>query len=769
MVKYEYFLQHHMEANMIEKLKKLSRFKTKQLFFSNLKWTNQIFVILFLFILILALSACSSSPSGDQDGFTPVATRMPSSTPSLTFTPTTTSTATPTQTPTSTPTLRIPVLENTPLPQPAVTISAGNINQVQPLAVWGQGGFNSPVFSLDKSLVAFAESAGAVVFDTKTLVQKLRVITGYTASSVAISQDNSLLAVGTVSGDIEIFRMIDGTQIGHFIKDSFPVKWVGFGPDRLMVYQYVILQDDWVNTLTVWDTSTGAEVFSINADEEANNTYFYDPITSPDGSLLVWANNLISTINGNNIFMFEGRGNAFSDDGSLLVIFNDKNQIFVHSTVDGSVVQSLKGKFVSLTPDNLQILAVTGEGRIGLFDIDQPGTLRQSFAGYPFPASNCKNCGIGHKQHGLISPDGQNLVLAERFLQIYETQNAILIYDLESGLLERNIPLLIGVNGFYSQFGGYKDFLSPMEMVFLDGGKTMLTIESTQGGDHPVMMRKWDFSTGELLASLDLYTYIYDFSGLAFSPDNLQIYVTRNSLNENTYTIDKIDLKTGDTLQSLPTSFYSPIKGIQIFNNGKMLLANNVYGSSTITDVEKGELSLNDLNQKGLNCTTRPDQVEAPAAISADDKLMACYTPGPNFNEKIEVINIADQKEIAQITWRASGFSGIRDVDFSPDGQLLAVGLDLGKSFVIDIKSGNTIYNFLSGVSNLAFSPDSSILVVNTFYDGYFFYDSRTGEILRTIVSTNFGRNGRAGISFSPDGKWMVTGGNAGITFWGIR
>ncbi len=110
-------------------------------------------------------------------------------------------------------------------------------------------------------------------------------------------------------------------------------------------------------------------------------------------------------------------------------------------------------------------------------------------------------------------------------------------------------------------------------------------------------------------------------------------------------------------------------------------------------------------------------------------------------------------------------FSGTMDVAFSPDGtRLVSAGTD-GVVKIWDARTGDELHAFTeptSGVLNLDYSPDGRLIAASTYRDdsSVYVWDAATGE-QRYVLR---GHEGDVwGLAFSPDGSRLVSGSEFGI------
>lgn len=109
-------------------------------------------------------------------------------------------------------------------------------------------------------------------------------------------------------------------------------------------------------------------------------------------------------------------------------------------------------------------------------------------------------------------------------------------------------------------------------------------------------------------------------------------------------------------------------------------------------------------------------------------------------------------------------------VTFSPDGSLLATGLQNGKIFVWDAIKGEHIYaldKHTDVVYSVSFSPDGTKLASGSADGSICIWDVKTGELAQ--ISEGYKTRIRS-IAFSPDGEKLVLGGDdRAIRLWNIQ
>lgn len=116
---------------------------------------------------------------------------------------------------------------------------------------------------------------------------------------------------------------------------------------------------------------------------------------------------------------------------------------------------------------------------------------------------------------------------------------------------------------------------------------------------------------------------------------------------------------------------------------------------------------------------------------------------------------------------------GDRAVEFSPDGQTLAVATSIGVS-LYNVKTtseiGRLTGSTVGGVHDVAFSPDGAILA-STGVGLIELWDVKTQKNIATLIEYNRRvRSGISAIAFSPDGRTIASGDQEGrIKLWDVE
>lgn len=109
-------------------------------------------------------------------------------------------------------------------------------------------------------------------------------------------------------------------------------------------------------------------------------------------------------------------------------------------------------------------------------------------------------------------------------------------------------------------------------------------------------------------------------------------------------------------------------------------------------------------------------------------------------------------------------------VTFSRDGKRLAVGGELGETYVLDVGTYQSIGHFFTQtekVHDVAFSPDDKLIATAGATGAIRLWDVSTGRVVGSPLAGHTGQVNK--VVFSPDGKRLATGGNdRTVRLWSI-
>jgi WD40 repeat protein len=322
-----------------------------------------------------------------------------------------------------------------------------------------------------------------------------------------------------------------------------------------------------------------------------------------------------------------------------------------------------------------------------------------------------------------FSPDGKRLASG--------VSKRITLWDTETWKCARTLEEPHGASSVcFSPDGKYlvSDTCWGDDTIRLFDSQTGSCLGTLQGGEYCVFspngqylavlqryaIHLWDTLTWEQLWTIEAHKAVDDFSPIAFSPD------------------------------------------------GKRLASGGVDNILRLWDVEAGECLLSvELNLRSLTSL----------AFSPDGRyLLLGHYSDPSVLLLLDSETGQPLKSIALPQW-----SSVRSVAFSPDGRFFAVcGREGNKPVARVWEMRNWIYRgHLQGqekeynFSAIAFSPDGQCLACGSDIGTVTLWNIMTNEHSHPAISP---REGRVRcLAFSPDGKELVSGGAYQLRFWNAK
>ena len=128
----------------------------------------------------------------------------------------------------------------------------------------------------------------------------------------------------------------------------------------------------------------------------------------------------------------------------------------------------------------------------------------------------------------------------------------------------------------------------------------------------------------------------------------------------------------------------------------------------------------------------------------------------------LQWFDVSTFKEIGSLQL---GLEGIYTLAFSPDSQLVGVGSGLSEAQIVDLNRQTilaTIQGRVGGISDLVFTPDSQYMAYrmgDRFYDAIGLWDIRGNKVVRVFEIINPERYYLlSGPAISPDGVLLAAG-----------
>ena len=490
---------------------------------------------------------------------------------------------------------------------------------------------------------------------------------------------------------------------------------------------------------------------------------------------------------------------AFSPDGRLLAVggttgSNATLDLFDRRTRVARISKSDSDEVivdVAFSPDGRRV--ATGEpvgGRIS--PPNQVVVVRDARSGRTLASSaeipDGRVVGFVGERDLLVTSSGRSLLLSSDTLKVdrvlpesgaaaVEADHGVVVFGRQDG----SVVLLDLRTGRRRALAGR--VTSPITVAsFAAGGATLATGE--ENGDVTL----WDVRTGAVRTTMSAHTG--SVRGAVFSPDGSMLYTasydgsviawdvtgTRSLVSPFRFTKARslstwADATRGGlfalspgpdrvALWRLPAhelrgELRAPIggvRGIALSRDGKLAAAVgdrqgvlwDIRSRRVLREIPVGEHGANGV------------------AISSDDHTWAI---GEEDGAAILIFDVRTGKRIGEV----SGGGSIQDVDFSPDGKLLASADLTGIVHVFDVAKQAEISHLRAGTLSLSvrFSPDGRLVAAGDLSDSVVFFDPRTGErVGQQLVGGGGAVNS---LDFDPTGRTLLTGSQDGkLRLWDV-
>lgn len=614
-----------------------------------------------------------------------------------------TSTPSPTLTVNDQSNIKYPLLMNTPLPADSNTISLENSQRLIPIARWGMGKLTNLIWSPDGKYQAMSASTGVYIIASDLTQSTHYINAGSEVTSIDYSSDGKLLALATSDGLVQIWNTETWTESYTFGGYSLGVRSVKFSHDGKLI----AATSESLN-IKVWELSTQSERYELKGHTRTINGLMFSPDDrflasgSDDLTIRIW-----SLETGAMQQNMRAKGQVmdmdFSSNGSELVTGGGGNVVQIWDWLAGNLDEELTGyneilSSVSYSPDGASIVTSDASGNIWCW--------KKTPAGSWMFLWKTKSSGLGK----IIDIEGYEYVNSSDF-----SPDGALI---SSGEWDGTIDHLDPESGkILSSYYGLSSFVN--DMVISRDGKHLAvqTLQKT--------VKLWD---------IDKSTLLFTFPGTLLQGDPFSHDLSMFAMNTDSQTLTLWDLKTGEIKYSL--SGHTNIRGAVFSSDGVYLAVLQDKYLKIWSLGSKQELIIE--NKMEYQCTAAYLINKTPLAFASalgfpgfwDNSKDLCEISKPAWVTSWDVlesstlyalggtsvIQIGNYSAKSSFEQKIQGITGliVSDVSFSPDGTLLAGGLNDAYVKVWEVESAKEIIS-LAGhkypITSLAFSPDGKYLV----------------------------------------------------------
>jgi|GEM_PF-2402352 len=610
---------------------------------------------------------------------------------------------------------------------------------------------------------------------------------GSITNSISFSPDSQQLLTGVgdelALWDIEKKEKIYDSTYEHTVND------LTVSPDGQL-----IASAGGDNTLTLWEAKTGKLLHTFIGHTESIYTATFSPdgetllSSGKDGTLRLWditTKKLIFTAKDESIRYYQNKpysvantvySVAFSPDGQFIVSGGTKRKIKIWNAKTGRFIRSFETQYSSISavifsPDGKTIVSKSYNGTLKLWD-SETGKEIHTFKQY----SALENRYEGSSSLIAVSPNGKVLASVGEY-NSYD----IILWDVKTG---NKIGILSGHSGWVTT------------LAFSTNGMHLVS------GSDDKTVKIWNTHSREELYSFTGHTDAV--TSVAFLSDEKTI----------------ISGSRDRTLkQWLIPSLASPALSYASYNtttNKIVLPAVLIEGKAyrtTFCLVEENKFHLCESEEIKVNADITPDTIQYNHTGEVENLVLSRlewndikgsenYTVTLRLNHQLNgeiYAQIIDKKLIPCCDDSLSPVNIVTDpilsfpnknemnghanyisaVAFSPDGKT-AVSGSFDQTFKLwNVQTKQLIQTFEghNGLINMiAFSPDGNTIASVSYEDlSIKLWNIETGKLIRTfkengdINSSNLGQVTITTVTFSPDGKKLLSGGASHAVLWDIE
>ncbi len=616
----------------------------------------------------------------------------------------------------------------------------------------GQGGsITSVAVSTADSTIASGGSDGSLVVwggpNLTPLYQSLIATQTVPVLALAFPPGGTTIQSGSGNGTTEVWSLANGQTLQRpppFEGNPLLVADLSFSPDTTQV-----AMSSNAGTSTIWDTAKHTVIKRLDTGAD----YFPETIRyGPLGKLVASGGCATSNQPGcatGEIRMWDApswqthgpaldvpggavRIIAFSPNEGRLAAVNGNSQITLWDTAMGLAVgnplQAGSGivRTLAFSPDGATLAVGSLDGSIQLLQVDPQLGLVQS-------GITLRNTPIGITALA-FSPDGAALVSGNFGGEVSE-------WDLTSG--QPGGPRFSGVGSAVST------------LAFTPDGRTLA------GADMNGFIDVWDATTGQVLHDPTLATGA-SVTGISYSSDGQLIAVgtSGSSLEVWDAAASKLVHITQVTVQDIDHVAFTPRAG-----SHTLAFTSGLSGEVGIWDTDNAAApTWLPATIIGGGLAFAPDgETLATGGCAQATSLVTCGIAG------VQLWDVATHQ--AKGSPLVGGTSLARTLEFSPDGQRIAAGLQDGTILVWDVASGQLVGAPIKAGSSdifaLAYSPDGQVLASAGRDTEIVLWNAtsgqRLGQPLKGHTNTVFA------LAFSPDDQTLASGSaDVTIRLWDV-
>jgi WD40 repeat protein len=529
--------------------------------------------------------------------------------------------------------------------------------------------------------------------------------------SVKFSRDGQLIASGTTTNEIRIWRTDDGKQIQLLRGHSDWVRAADFNKDNTRI---VSCSED--QTVRIWDLETGQCIRTLIGHAGRIRSVAFNPDAtliasgSEDLTIAIWdidaEKPLRLSLKGHTLPI---RSVAFSHNGKYLISSSDDETIRIWDCQTGECVKVFRGHknqvwSVAFGPDDNYFCSGGEDQTVRLWNIESDKEIAV-LTGHSSPIRS-----VAFSSNGKMIASGSE-------------DQTIRVWDIET---------LSCKHTFYGH-------LNRVRSVDFSPEKNLLV-----SGSEDQTLRIWELENGQCISTLQ--GYINRIWSVAFNPSG-----TLLAGGNDNKSVELWDLENGAIVKSL-TGHKNQVRSVIFSADGKLLVS-----ASDDHKIRLWNLSSNTCIRILSGHSNRVGTV----AISSDGKLIASGSDDQTIR-----IWSTDTGECLTVLKGHTGW--VWSIVFSPDGNKVISGSEDKTTRLWDIQSGECLATYETGrVWSIALHPDGNVLALGCDDRIVRLWDIKRNECIKLI----YGHEGRGiwSVSFDPTGNIIASGSDdQSVKIWDV-